>query len=70
MAARLSGCQRRCSSPKLPRRPRVPGRLQSQLRSRRAQTPPSRSALPVRLPVKNSNLTDSDTPNYEEVAAT
>lgn len=39
------------------RRPRVPDPLQSGSRSWRAQTPPSHSALPVRLPVKNSNLT-------------
>lgn len=39
------------------RKPRVPVPLQSEPRSWRVQTPPSRSALPVRLPVKNSNLT-------------
>ncbi|MEJ1276552.1 hypothetical protein NN561_007458 [Cricetulus griseus] len=39
------------------RRARIPGSLSSGPRRQRAQTPPSRSALPVRPPVKNSNLT-------------
>lgn len=42
---------------KAPRRPRVPSLLSSGPRRQRVQTPPSRSALPVRRPVKNSNLT-------------